>query len=102
MGAAVQPVEENGALVTLTRGSDPTIDVPFSAGVAKVRWNGTFPAVVANSLLGGVPFVAVPVTSKLRIAGQPVVVVGSVVTRSDGYTGTVPPSCGAGVKYVVD
>ncbi len=101
---AGQPVVENGALVTLTRPSSPTLNVPFSMGIAKVTIGG-FPVIVTTGcLLGGSPFVASLFTSKLLITVSqiPVVLVGATVTRPDGYTGVIPPTCGAGVKYTVD
>lgn len=91
------PALANGALVTLNRSGDPTITVPFDPIGSVLRYQGAelvrFPA----GTLGGVAIAsASPVTVALRSHGDPVIVGGALVTRVDGYAGTVPLAATAG------
>lgn len=93
-----QPVVENGVPFTLSRPGDGSTSRAFTMGKA-TKHAGGFPLVCTDALCGGVPFTASLVTVVVAAEGLPVVLVGAVITCSDGYVGTVTAAQGAGAKY---
>lgn len=99
----MEPVVVNGVAVVMTRGSEVRNSF-FSASVPPTRTRvgpGGFQLVTMLTMLANQPFTASLVTAKLRGDGVPCPVVGATVTTPDGYSGTLGPQHGAGVKFNV-
>ncbi len=92
-----QPVVENGVPFSLSNGSN-TVSRAFSLGKA-TKHAGGFPLVCTDARCGGVPFSASLLTVVVTAEGLPVVLVGAVITCTDGYVGTPTAAQGAGAKF---
>ena len=92
-----EPCVVNGVPITMTLGMS-TKSSSFSLGSTKATAGG-LAIVKITSLLGGLTFTASLETTKTKVEGVAIPLVGATVTDADGYTGTITTAQGAGLKY---
>ena len=102
------PAVANGAAFPLVRPVDGDAkNVTFGTQPYPVAIDGFRVVTSARCIVvvDGAPVVAAvspPITAVVRVNGEPLVVVGSVVTLPSGHTGVVPPQAGAGPAVTID
>lgn len=89
------PCVVNGAVMVFVRGSDPPVSRSFGNG-SPVTKAATFPLVTTASTCGGLAFTATVLSAVTKADGNPLVLVGSVITCADGYVGTTSAANAAG------
>jgi hypothetical protein len=92
-----EPCVVNGVPITMTLGLS-TKSSAFSLGSTKVTAGG-LAVVKLTSLLGGLSFTSSLNTTKTKVEGGFIPLVGATVTDADGYTGVITVAQGAGIKY---
>jgi hypothetical protein len=87
------PVIQNGVPLVMSNGSS-TVSRTFANTVPCPAKRGGLELVTTDAQLSGVPFTAVPgsINTKRTAGGVPFVLLGDVVTCTDGYFATVPPA----------
>lgn len=100
------PAVKNGVLITMNRPLSPPVMRALDGVSPGPQFTATLiPIATELSTIGGLPYtVASPLTDltvKTRIQGQRILLVGAIITASDGYVGTVAPPNGAGAAVNV-
>lgn len=93
------PAVANGVVVNLVRPGDGAVaNRVIDPLPIPITFNGFVPALAPLLTLSGTPASAT-LFSVTTVNGFPVVLVGAVVTTSDGFVGAIGPQHGAGPSF---